>query len=131
MEVEEPISDLGVQFNEHMGLYGQVHLSGGGGSIDRVDVNWDLGAATINVDVTVANRLVLGIGPGVSFGITREGPVATVIDLKVGAYPFVAQTPAGRLGLLLAADLRLHNLLFDNGDGPLTELMFSVGFEAF
>jgi hypothetical protein len=123
---------IGVQFNELIGLYVHPYLAFGAGTIGSSGVTAFTGTAgaSLLVDFTFLDRLFVGVGGG--YGILNN-PTGPEIHLRVGGYPAMSIDENGysRQGLQMSLDGRMFFLFSGPSVLPVMQLMFLIGYEAF
>lgn len=121
---------IGVQFNELVGLYVQPYLALGSGSYRGSTTFTGTAGVSLLVDFTFLDQLFVGVGGG--YGILNN-PTGPEIHVRFGGYPVVGFGDNGysRHGLILAVDARTFFLFSGPDVLPVVQVMGSIGYEAF
>lgn len=119
---------LGVQINDLVGIFVEPHFAVG--QVDEGASSGTTGNFTVAgmVDFTLIDRVFAGAGFGYGVANNPSGPM---LAFRVGGYPVVTRSTTGprRKGLSVGLDLRV--MFLGAPYDALSEVMFTVGYEAF
>lgn len=123
---------LGVQVNDLLGIYAQLHTSLG--SFGDLGTGYAIvgvtgtAAATVLADFTFIDQIFVGAGFG--YGVVNS-PHGPVVHLRAGGYPYMdfGEDGVRRKGLMLGVDLRVF--ILPDSDFTAVYPMAQIGYEAF